>query len=338
MSLINQMLRDLEQRNPPNPNPAQPLNVRIASNGRGNKLSRLWLMPLLIALPAAYVWRQNQTVQTAPQPAAATAAAIAEPKQSPITAELPAPAPESAQAPLPEPKVSLDKPEQPVSKQETVNNSVKPTAKPAKMAPEKTRPASMPQPAKTAIHRERAESLYRQAQRSASAIMARANLEEALELDPLYLPARSLLLQTLLKSHASDAEIGAFLEKSLQLFPDNLLFIKTRAHLYVQQKNFSAAVRLLEQIDAETVDDSAYLSLLAAGYQQLQSFPQAERIYRQLTSIQPDKAENWLGLAIAQDKLNQPQFAAQSYRQALDKKTLNSEVVDYIKQRLSALN
>jgi tetratricopeptide (TPR) repeat protein len=140
-----------------------------------------------------------------------------------------------------------------------------------------------------------------------------------------------------MKSRA-DVELDEFLDDSLALFPNNLLFIKTRAHLYVQQKNFAAAVNILERIDADTVDDSPFLALLAAGYQQLQHFPQAARIYQRLSQIQPDKAENWLGLAIAQDKLNQSQAAVQAYRQALDKKTLNAEVVSYIKQRLTALN
>ncbi len=181
-------------------------------------------------------------------------------------------------------------------------------------------------------------NLYHQAQISQSAASSRDALLTALALDPHYLPARTLLLQTLLKMHASDAEINAFTEKSLQLFPDNLLFIKTQAHLYVQQKRFNEAIQLLEQIDAKRVEDSGYLSLLAASYQQLQRFPQAERIYQKLTQIQPDKAENWLGWAICLDKLNQPQDAARAYREALNKNTLNSQVVDYINQRLSAFN
>jgi tetratricopeptide (TPR) repeat protein len=147
-----------------------------------------------------------------------------------------------------------------------------------------------------------------------------------------------LLLQTLLKYRASPAEIAAFVQESLELFPNNLLFVKTQAHLYVQQKNFAAAVSLLERIDSNTVDDPAYLALLAAGYQQQQQFARAEPIYRRLTELQADKAEYWLGLAMNQDKLNQTQAAAESYRQALDKNTLNAEVVSYIKQRLDALN
>lgn len=363
MSLINQMLRDLEQRNNQNPKSAQPLNVRIADKpARGKRL--LWLLPLM-ALPAAYLWYQAQPGRPAPQPAApvdAAVIAVPEPAVERNQSQPPASPPpgeriESTALPIstvPTPNASLAEPQQPASEHSIVNKPPQAVAKSQVAVPkqaeatppppaERSRnpsPASMPierpKTAKASTPGERAEALYRQAQHSASALMTQENLKEALQLDPHYLPARTLLLQTLLKSHA-DAELGEFVDDSLQLFPGNLLFIKTRAHLYVQQKNFAAAVNILERIDADTVDDGAYLALLAAGYQQLQRFPQAARIYRQLTQIQPDKAEHWLGLAIAQDKLNQSQSAVQAYRQALDKKTLNAEVVSYIKQRLSVL-
>lgn len=355
MSLINQMLRDLEQRTPKTPEPAEPLKIRTASN-TGGKPNRFWFIALL-ALPAFYAWQNRPSqpltptipatgkatpnqVQTGAIDVSPALAATAPTPAATTTIMPPAPAPlppspqTEAQAATPAPQIAAAVPEKPLIKPA-------PPAKPAEKSPENPgiKPAAAPlKPEKSATPRQQAEALYRQAQQSASLPAARDFLRTALEIDPLYLPARTLLLQTLLKSHASDAEIGFFAENSLQLFPGNLLFIKTRAHLYVQQKNFKAAVNLLEQIDTDSVEDSAYLSLLAAGYQQLQAFPQASRIYQKLTQIQPDKAENWLGLAVALDKLNQTQPAAQAYRQALDKNSLNSQVVDYINQRLSALN
>ncbi|MDD1621048.1 MAG: hypothetical protein LUQ11_06165 [Methylococcaceae bacterium] len=378
MSLINQMLRDLERRKIQNPKAEQALEVRITAKPSGDKMSRLWLL-IIFALPLAYLWYQNQASQPDQQAVSpAEIPVVSEPRQAATTTvELlaePSPRPLPPSAPLAdrsrsEPAVIAMAPtptassveHQPNSKQTIVSEPAKPAEKPQTTASKQAAipipsvepnlsslaegsrsqpPASAlterPKTAKPSTPREQAEELYRQAQRSASALMKTENLKEALRIEPSHLPARTLLLQTLMKSR--DAELGEFVDESLDLFPSNLLFIKTRAHLYVQQKNFSSAVNILERVDADTVDDSAYLALLAAGYQQLQRFPQAGRIYQRLTQIQPDKAENWLGLAIAQDKLNQSQAAAQSYRQALDKKTLNAEVVSYIKQRLTALN
>lgn len=368
MSLINQMLRDLEQRNNQPPKAAeQALDVRIAVKPAGGRTSRLWLLALTV-LPLTYFWYQNQ----ASRPPAPVAAGISKPQQvgtaaptGPRDEPSPTPLPNSApnaevrpseppptvaaSAPNPSPAMS----QKPVAAQFGDNEPVKlaeafkaiaskqavipPSAERSKKPSQALPPTEKIKTAKASTSSEQAEELYRQAQRSVSALMIKENLKEALQLEPRHLPARTLLLQTLMKSHA-DAELGEFADESLALFPSNLLFIKTRAHLYVQHKNFAGAVNLLERIDADTVDDSTYLALLAASYQQLQRFPQAARIYQQLSQIQPDKAENWLGLAVAQDKLNQGQAAAQSYRQALDKKTLNAEVVSYIKQRLTALH
>jgi tetratricopeptide (TPR) repeat protein len=206
---------------------------------------------------------------------------------------------------------------------------------PAKDKNEKFRSTLLPV---TKSPSEQIASLYDQAQRSDSVRLARELLEQVLQLDPLYLPARTSLLQNLLQAHASDNELSAMLDSSLALFPGNLLFIKNLAHLYIKEKNFSQAIAVLRQVDANTINDSAYLALLAASYEQLQNFPLAAPLYRRLTEMQPEKAENWLGLAICAERLNQIALAVEAYRQALDKNTLQGEVVNYINQRLSLLN
>jgi len=411
MSLINQMLRDLEQRQPKKNQQIDKLEIKTITRIHSGKPKLLWLL-LPIAFAIGYVLNHNQPESTPAQttsiaaPAvnqalpAPTAAQQSQPQQKQQTqAETTAaiatnqapPAPALAQQSLPQqqqqqqqqtsentnatqatnqipsvpnavlqpqiqpqqqgiretstnihsPKLISPATELPAKKPETIikPNSKPPIAKPDALIVQANPalPAVKPENSSASIPKIVA-NLYHQAQISQSAASSRDALLTALALDPHYLPARTLLLQTLLKMHASDAEINAFTEKSLQLFPDNLLFIKTQAHLYVQQKRFNEAIQLLEQIDAKRVEDSGYLSLLAASYQQLQRFPQAERIYQKLTQIQPDKAENWLGWAICLDKLNQPQDAARAYREALNKNTLNSQVVDYINQRLSAFN
>jgi Flp pilus assembly protein TadD len=337
MSLINQMLRDLEQRNPQTAKPAPKLELRSTANG-GRRRSWLWLLGIAAALPIVYIWRQTQTDAPAAQ-AIQTSAAVQPaplPVPAPITAPIaqptvPASTPIENASPLPatviEPSGVVNKPIEP---EQTI--AAAPTPIPQVIAPVSAKQVKATSPA------QQAEALYKRARAGTAMSTIREDLLDTLNLEPTHLPARTLLLQTLLKYRASPAEIAAFVQESLELFPKNLLFVKTQAHLYVQQKNFAAAVSLLERIDSNTVDDPAYLALLAAGYQQQQQFARAEPIYRRLTELQADKAEYWLGLAMNQDKLNQTQAAAESYRQALDKNTLNAEVASYIKQRLDALN
>lgn len=330
MSLINQMLRDLEQRNTANAKSAPKLELRPAPHTQHQR-RWYWLIAFALTLPLHYVWRQTHSTQTE-QPAVA----------APTLALPAAPAQISAPTAMEPPKITL--PEAPAAiKTEQViqvSKAVEPEAPPASVnaAPIPPTIASAAKPVKAQTPAEQADALYRRAKTGRSPSAIQAHLRDALALNPSHLGARTLLLQTLLKAHANPEEIADFVQESLQLFPDNLLFVKTQAHLYVQQKNFAAATNTLEQINPDSVDDTTYLSLLAAGYQQQQRFPPAERIYQRLTQQQPEKAEHWLGLAICQDKLNQTQAAAQAYQQALDKNTLNADVVNYIKQRLSALN
>jgi hypothetical protein len=182
------------------------------------------------------------------------------------------------------------------------------------------------------------EALFLEAKNNPSLSSRILQLDSILQVNPQFLPARKLQLETLIKTKAPPEELSNFVDDSLEIFPNNLLFKKTRAHLYIQQKNFVAAINVLENDNFESNTDSEYLALLAGSYAQLQRYPQAASIYLKLTQINADKAENWLGLAVSEDKLNQPQLAISAYQQALDKNTLQGEVVDYIKQRLQVLN
>ncbi|OQW80009.1 MAG: hypothetical protein BVN35_01150 [Proteobacteria bacterium ST_bin11] len=337
MSLINQMLRDLEQRNTPNTNSAPKLALRPALATK-EKRRWYWLIAFALTLPLHYVWRQTYSPQTE-QPALPAA-----PPQLSAPTPTQAPPTEPAKVAVPEvPMANTSLAQPPASTSEQVSQASAalepemPSSSPVSAAiPPSLEPAATPVKVQTPA--QQADALYRRAKTGKSASAVEALLRHALQLNPKHLGARTLLLQTLLKTQAGAEELTDLVQESLQFFPDNLLFVKTQAHLYVQQKNFAAATNTLEQVDADAVDDVAYLSLLAAGYQQQQRFPQAERIYQRLTQFQAEKAEHWLGLAICRDKLSQTQAAAQAYQQALDKNTLNADIVDYIKQRLGALN
>lgn len=309
MSLINQMLRDLEQRDPAAPLPGQP----STAVQRRRRISRWWWLTLL--LPAIALYRNPSSSihpSTSPAPDAPQAVAINDkaletmiliPPNSPVLA--------LHISVKPNPPLIL----KPLSLKSTNTSGVKTALKTDKSA----------------------TGLYQQAKQYSSRLMQTETLREALQLDPNYLPARTLLLQILLQSHATHTELGNFVEDSLSHFPSNPFFIKTRAQLYVQQRDFTAAIQLLERLDSDSVSDNGYLALQAASYQQLQRFPEAVKLYSKLTQNQADKAENWLGLGICLDKLNQTPAASLAYQQALDKNTLNADVVSYIKQRLSAM-
>ena len=187
-------------------------------------------------------------------------------------------------------------------------------------------------PAKTGAQRQ-AEFLYKQALTNNNYLAVPA-LERALALNPQHLKAR-LLLAKILHNQGQVNKTAEVLDQSLAYFPNNVQLINTRAQLFLQQKNPRAALNTLQRIEPESQTNETYLSLQAASYQQLNSHASAGKIYQRLTAINPEKAENWLGLALAAEKNLDTAQAAEAYQKALSRNTLKPSVVNYINQRLN---
>jgi len=345
MSLINQMLRDLEQRNNTSSHSAA-LNIELAKTENTTTKPWVWLLITVVLVAVAYFGflgrgpeqppkMASNPVPIAPPPPISAPAIHVEPAipvevaptlASPITTPATPPNAQTATtAPIPEPDRNP-----PEIKQNQLAVEVRPQAVTQAKAEKKARQAPLsPQ--------QRLQALYREAETSASQLMRKETLKEALALEPGNLHTRDLLLETLLKTGPGN-ELEEFLHDSLMLFPNHLAFVTSQAQLQMQHKNYAAASATLERIDSSQTNEPVYLALLAASYQQQKRFQNAAPIYQRLTQLQPEKAENWLGLGICAENLQQRQTAIRAYQQALAKNTLNGEVVSYINQRLSALN
>ena len=354
MSLINQMLRDLEQRNSTSAKPSvpEPLQVqKVALPNQSSKHGNLWWLAIVVICLALAVVQYYpyvipatplSTVTTPAQPAALQIApAIAEQTLPVVPTQEPQPPLENK---LPTKTTITQEANAPINTPAaTSKQSV--TPKTSNSTPKKPAPNSQKQPPASKIVSTdttsqsglSADTLYRQADSSPSGTLRKSLLRDALTLNPRHLAARKLLLQTLQQENAS-IELKQFLDESLELFPGDPGFTTALAHWQIKQKNADAAINMLESIDSRQNHDPQFLALKAAGYQQQHNYAQALPLYQELTHIQPDKAENWLGLAVCADNLQQPSRAIQAYQLALNKKTLNSDVVDYIRLRLSALN
>lgn len=342
MSLINQMLRDLEQRRPDNTAPmATPATLAVTKPPRWpGSLVALALLAVLVGL--AYVfWPAVEPVKPAPVVAMASSAVI------PLVTE------PATQAVLSQPAESV--PVKPVLATEA---AATPSPKPPEIVPVASAMGKQPSPLPVQQHSHPSrgngpdkarsprnsasnspgaiERLQLQARQAVSLAMRKEIYAEILELSPQDLKTRDQMLDVLLKT-ASAAELESFLRDSLLLFPKHLAFVTSYARLQLQQKNVAAAITTLERVGADASREPAYLSLLASSYQQQQRFHEAAPLYQSLTQLQPEKAEYWLGLAICADNLQQPYTAIQAYQQALGQKTLKAEVSLYIQQRLDAL-
>lgn len=326
MSLINQMLRDLEQRQ--GPQSSQPAASIHAAPEQPPRRHWPWLLPAMLAA-LYYGWNEYQH-QPSPTPPSAPIDSVQAPAPSqpietspqpiaaPTTSPLPIAIPQPTSTPLPTPKP-------------TAVPTAKPGVSPALNQPTTTRPGRRSQPPSS--QNRQVQALLQQAQNSSSLLMRKETLKEALQLDPENLAIREQLLEVLIKS-GNGNELNRFLNDSLQRFPNQPSFITSLAQLQIQRKEFAAASGTLERIRS---NEPGYLTLLAGSYQQQKRYRDAAEIYQRLTAGQPDKAEHWLGLGICSDNLSQKSAAIEAYQQALAKNTLNAEVVDYINQRLSAL-
>lgn len=358
MSLINQMLRDLESRSTTNNEPSiLQHNVRVMRPPASKMRFWLWGLLSIIAIGGtgwAYQY-SNTLVKTAPVSvadnikkdplpvapyekvlAAPNAIAHAAPKIEPKVAENTATQAAPVVQPTPAVQAAAAQPKLPAKPVETapvVQAAVETvTEAPVKKMPLVSKSAAV----NAGTAKQRADQLYHQAENNFDSYSAVYKLEQALALDPRHLKARLLLAKTL-HNQGQVNKTAEFLDQSLALFPDNLQFINTRAQLYLQQRNPGGALKTLKGIDLTDSSNETYLSLLAATYQQLQSFNNAANVYQRLVTVNPEKAENWLGLALAQEKLGNSRFARESYQQALSRNTLKESIVSYIKLRLIEL-
>lgn len=345
MSLINQMLRDLEQRSPTPPKPPVPeaLHIRKVAlpDKSSHRGSHWWLTIAFVGLALAGMQYYQPAILPSPLSTVTSPAQPVTPPLIPSMAEQTLPViPTEAKLLIentPSAKTSLIPPDSaPInnipSPPKPLPVAKTPSKKPA-LKPQKSPPAAK---IAAADHGLSADALYRQAASLPPGIQRKDLLQEALILNPKHLVARTMLLQTLQQTNAS-LELKQFLDESLELFPGHPGFTTALAHWQIKQKQADAAISTLESIDTRQHHDPQFLALKAAGYQQQHQYPQALPLYQELTRIQPDKAENWLGLGICADNLQQPGLALQAYQQALNKKTLQGDVVNYIKQRLNAL-
>ncbi len=347
MSLINQMLRDLESRNTSNTTPALQHNIQVKRTSASKIPLLIWSLLTTIATGGTYWAYQYSkmlpknppviaaTLKKDPVPIAPYEQVLATPNALTDTTPKIEQKPAENKAIQTVPVVQSVPTAQPQPPVQTVS-AVQATPEIIAAPPIKKTPAPKPAQIKQVTNKQQADLLYRQAENNFEDYSATYKLEQALKLDPRHLNAR-LLLAKALYSQGQINKTADFIDQSLALFPDNLQFINTRAQLFLQQRNPNGALQTLQRIDVTNSSNEAYLSLLAATYQQLQSFPNASKVYQRLVTVNPEKAENWLGLALSQEKLGNSKLAREAYQQALSKNSLKESIANYIKQRLIEL-
>lgn len=368
MSLINDMLRNLEA-NRPDDLARQNLQREIRTLPDAPSRGRALRVLLLLALPmagvgAAFLYANGQLLPLLGLAAPST------PPVSPVVAPAPvSPAPPVSQPPIDvQPalvsdnlRLSLDlavvpAPEVPVSPASSA--PAVPAATVASPAPKgeaapvaatapatSTPPANAPLPASPAkiekspvlaTPRDRADVEFRRAEQALSAgraAEAGEALRAALKLDPGYVQVRQALLRQLLEARKFD-EAMVLLREGLDLQPAQTGWAMSLARLQLEQGDAAAADRTLVLSQAYAENNADYAGFQGHLKSHQGAHRQAASHYLRATRLAPNEGRWWLGLGLALEGDGRAAEAKDAFRRALATSTLSPELHAVAEQHL----
>jgi MSHA biogenesis protein MshN len=349
MSLINDMLRNIEAKRPDDL-ARQNLQREIRSlppekRGRGNRIVLAVL--LLGGLGVGGVYLQQRTESAVPEVAPppppnaslATPPALVPPAPASVVPDEAARADETlrlasnlAVVPLPAAPV-LGVPDPVAPPLVAGAKSEAPTAPPSAGT---AGPVKIEKSPIAPTARDRADAEFRRAEtaltsgRSGEAL---DNLRAALKLDPTYVAVRQALLRQLLDARKTDEAMGV-LQEGLETLPMQTGWAVSLARLQLEHGDLNAADRTLTRSQGYAEGNADY-----AGFQgHLKSRLGAQRLasghYQRATRLAPGEGRWWLGLGLAYEADGRMPEAKDALRRAIATGTLNTDLMAVAEQHL----
>jgi len=161
-------------------------------------------------------------------------------------------------------------------------------------------------------------------------------LEQAITIKSDFHNARVLQFSILLQRQQFDY-LRQQVEASLQLWPEVHDYRLVKARLLLQQELKTEALVLLEKDIPPVSTAPEYHALLAYAAQQTQNDQLAKKHYQLLLQQQSNRADWWLGLAVSEERLGNKESALQAYEHAVERQGLSQSVSEYARQRIKAL-
>jgi Tfp pilus assembly protein PilF len=333
MSVINRVLRDLEQRRGSDAATAGlPAGVLTSANhDQPAAHQRRWLVYVLAVALAGVLGYVIQTTdfsgpQLPPAPKPRTAqlerpAAPASPAAAAVTPDKAAPVPLPTPTPSTAPKAQATKapatipptPAKPIAPASSETAS----APPAASAPVRAAAPTLPglrngEAVKTISPHQRANALYGQALQSLSngrSTPARGSLEEALQADPSHHEARQLLAALLAEQQQPDAA-ESVLAAGLAYNPPAPLVLAL-ARLRVARSGDEAGIRLLLEHQNGAKESADYQAFFGTLLLHRQQWAESGRRFANALNLNPAPAAWWAGYGLAL-------FGSQQYGEARD--------------------
>lgn len=361
MSLINDMLRDLEARRA-----GELAKPDLQREIRPLPEVRRSFFPILVAIlagllatiaaGAAVWWRADRWMEDR---AVAEANAVST-AQPPTPVAVPVPAEVSADtvtevlrlaeelssqpveeappetSPVPKPKaLPVSRP----AKEPPAAVSTRREPAPAKSAPVPDVPASEGNIEKTVVlgtPRERADAEYRRAQALAAGGGTTPALVDALQAalkqDKTYNPPRQLLLKVFLESRRIDEAI-ALLQEGVEQQPGQIGWTMSLARLQVERGDVVAGERTLARFAAYGGGNAEYLGFHGHLLNRLGQYRDAAERYTAATRAAPADGRWWFGLGQALEGGGRGDEARGAFRRALEAGNLTADLVVLAEQK-----
>jgi len=369
MSLINQMLKDLESRNT-----SDDLTQR-AIEGMGNATQRnkskqqsmlfislLGLILVLAGFSGYLLWQENQTLAQ-PMPAAnpaLTAAATAQTNDSAVKPPVPSAKPIEKRQSSPPLVEKADDASAPVNKAEHVAKIPsrperqveaaqpaspvivrKPKAKPPLVEDDVAQPADVH--IQKRLHPQTPEQLAEKHYQAGYSLLqqgdqrgAESNWKKALDADPGHSRSRESLA-ILYLSQSRRIEAAAQLKQGLARQPSNSTLALIYARMQLDDSDTKGAVATLESAMRQPQSADFY-AFLAAVYQQQRDFEKSIAAYQRALQMQPKQGVWWMGTGISMEGAGKKADALSAYKQAKESGRLAPKLMQYVEERIKALD
>ncbi len=343
MSLINQMLRDLDARRGPASNVETAALQGMGLADRHDDEQRIvlrragWGIGLILAgllIQQAYqAWSQQRASQepvvTTPMMLPAIPKQTTEPVHSTPVITLPVPLPEKTSpthsSPESQPAIVTEAYTLPPATENTVQAAVE-TSLPRFVKKTRT-------PAQIALRRfDRAQSLLTTGQIRAAA----DELLAALELDPTLVEAR-LQLSTLYLHKGRTDRARQLLDEGHRISSDNIEIAISYSRLLADQGEYLRALKILDVGLQSRTAGADTLALAASLHYKLKQFSASSTRYREALAQRPEQAVWWMGLGLSLEHDQRSGEALAAYRRA-NEASLDTALKDFINGRITALS
>ena len=352
MSLINDMLRNLETQRPDDlARHNLQREIRALPNGRpaGRNYLRYGLMALpLIGVGAAALHFTGHLLPLLGIEEAASASSVAVAPAAPaVPSAAPVVSPTGAGTSPEELRLSST-----LSVLPTTVAPVLPVPDPLPAAPAKveSKPAVAETPAPVlasapakiekspvaATPRERAEIEFRRAEgaqqagRGAEAIEA---LRLSLRIDRVYVPPRQFLVRLLLEQRRVE-DAMAVLQEGLELLPQQTGWAMSLARLQLERGNLPAADATLARSQGYAESSADYAGFLGLVKSRLNAPAAAVGHYQRAVRLAPGEGRWWLGLGLALEQDGRAGEAREAFRRAMASGSLNGDLTAVAEQHL----